>query len=123
MTRELIHSVTSSDCRWDYYRGSGKGGQKRNKTNSAVRCTHRDSGAVGQSEDSRSQHTNKKLAFVRMADSREFKAWHEIEIAKALGQYENLDQTVDNMMDLQNLKVEVIEKGQWVNEESIETIN
>lgn len=48
--REPIVTVTAADCRWDYYRGSGAGGQHRNKTSSAVRCTHEPSGAVGQSE-------------------------------------------------------------------------
>ena len=53
--RELLFSVTAKDCRFDYYRGSGAGGQHRNKTESAVRCTHLASGAVGQAEDHREQ--------------------------------------------------------------------
>lgn len=43
--RKPILSVTKKDCRWDYYVGSGKGGQKRNRTSNCVRCTHIDSGA------------------------------------------------------------------------------
>ena len=69
--KKLLFSVTAKDCRWDYYRGSGKGGQKRNKTSSAVRCTHTASGAVGKAEDTDSQVKNKKLAFTRMAKSNE----------------------------------------------------
>ena len=60
MTKKLLFSVTAADCRFDYYRGSGKGGQKRNKTSSAVRCTHIASGAVGASDDTRSQHSISK---------------------------------------------------------------
>ena len=57
--RKLLFSVTAKDCDWDYYRGSGAGGQKRNKTSNAVRCTHKDSKAVGKAEDTRSQLQNK----------------------------------------------------------------
>ena len=59
--KELIFSVTSKDCEWDYVRGSGKGGQKRNKTSSAVRCRHLPSNAIGYAEDTRSQLQNKQL--------------------------------------------------------------
>lgn len=58
--RELIVSVTAKDCKFDYIRGSGKGGQKKNKT---VRCTHLASGASGFCEEHREQHRNKQLAF------------------------------------------------------------
>ena len=50
----ILFSVTAKDCRWDYFRGSGKGGQKSNMTSSRVRCTHKESGAVGQSDETRS---------------------------------------------------------------------
>ena len=65
MSKQLLFSVTAKDCTWDYIRGSGKGGQKRNKTSSAVRCHHKDSGAVGYAEDTRSQLKNKRLALPR----------------------------------------------------------
>jgi protein subunit release factor B len=58
--REKLFSVTEKDCRFDYFRGSGKGGQKRNKTDSAVRCTHAPSGAVGASEALRSQRKKQR---------------------------------------------------------------
>lgn len=112
MTKELLFSLTSKDFRFDYYRGSGKGGQKRNKTCSAVRCTHIDSGAVGQSDDSRSQHQNKKTAFVRMADTDKFKAWHKITTAKHIGTYVDIDAIVDRLMDERNL---IVEFGPFVN--------
>lgn len=53
--KEILVRVTAKDCRWDYYRGTGKGGQKRNKTENCVRCTHIKSGAVGKSEEGRKQ--------------------------------------------------------------------
>lgn len=75
MDKELVFSVTKNDLKFDYTKGSGAGGQKRNKTSNAVRCTHPDSGAVGYAEDTRSQTQNKQLAFKRMTESNEFKMW------------------------------------------------
>jgi protein subunit release factor B len=106
MSRELIFSVTESDCRFDYYRGSGKGGQKRNKTSNAVRCTHPPSGAVGQAEDTRSQYQNKRIAFQRMAGSDAFKQWHRIEVARKTGREREAREAADRAMQPHNLRIE-----------------
>ncbi len=53
-------------CEVDTYRASGPGGQKRNKTSSAVRLRHLPSGLMVISEDSRSQHENKAWALKRL---------------------------------------------------------
>lgn len=113
MAKRLLFSVTQNDCRWDYARGSGKGGQKRNKTETAVRCTHLESGAVGQSDDTRSQHQNKRIAFRRMAESNKFKSWHKIETARRLGKQKQIDDNVDQQMKPWNLKTEVWQ-DKWV---------
>lgn len=55
-----------SECHVDTYRASGPGGQKRNKTSSAVRLRHRPSGVIAISEESRSQHENKARALKRL---------------------------------------------------------
>lgn len=116
MTRELLFSVTASDCRWDYFRPSGNGGQGMQKTDSGVRCTHIASGAVGQATDTRSQSQNKRLAFKRMAESDKFKKWHKIETSRRLGKYVGLDQEVDKLMQDKYLKVEIQKDGKWVKE-------
>jgi hypothetical protein len=55
-----------AQCEVDAYRASGPGGQKRNKTSSAVRLRHRPSGLLVIAEESRSQHENKERALRRL---------------------------------------------------------
>src|ERR1041385_8622383 len=55
-----------AQCEVDTYRASGPGGQKRNKTSSAVRLRHLPSGLIVIAEESRSQHENKARAQKRL---------------------------------------------------------
>lgn len=55
-----------AQCEVDTYRASGPGGQKRNKTSSAVRLRHGPSGQLVIAEESRSQHENKAKALRRL---------------------------------------------------------
>src|SRR5882757_7022630 len=55
-----------AQCEVDTYRASGPGGQKRNKTSSAVRLRHPPSGLLVIAEESRSQHENRARALKRM---------------------------------------------------------
>jgi RF-1 domain len=55
-----------AQCDIDTYRASGPGGQKRNKTSSAVRLRHSLSGLIVIAEESRSQHENKARALRRL---------------------------------------------------------
>ena len=70
MTRRLWTSLTEpqllAQCEVDTYRASGPGGQKRNKTSSAVRLRHLPSGLIVIAEESRSQHENKAKALKRL---------------------------------------------------------
>lgn len=124
MTKAKIMSITSKDCRWDYYSGTGKGGQNRNHHCKCVRCFHDPSGAMGKSEDERSLDQNKKIAFRRMAESKEFQSWITLESKKKLGLLDTLDYQID-MELVKNTKVQVKnDKGQWVDSElSIDAID
>lgn len=53
-------------CRVDLYRGSGPGGQKRNKTSNAVRLTHEPTGVVATATESRSLGENRLYALRRL---------------------------------------------------------
>jgi peptide chain release factor 1 len=61
-------TVRREDFEINYYRGSGPGGQHRNKTDSACRMKHIPTGNVTQSEEHKKQGQNKKAAFKRMTD-------------------------------------------------------
>lgn len=113
--KELLFSLTEKDFEFTYSMGTGPGGQKRNKTASKVRCYHPPSGADGVSDETRSQHQNKKLAFEKMAKSKKFQDWLKIEIARRSGKLIEIEERVDRAMNPSNIKVEVKdENGRWV---------
>jgi hypothetical protein len=63
---ELSDAQLLAQCAVDTYRASGPGGQKRNKTSSAVRLRHPPSGLLVIAEESRSQHENRSRALRRL---------------------------------------------------------
>jgi hypothetical protein len=63
---KLSNAQLLAQCEVDTYRASGPGGQKRNKTSSAVRLRHPPTGLIVIAEESRSQHENRARALRRL---------------------------------------------------------
>jgi len=55
-----------AECTVETYRASGPGGQHRNKTESAIRLTHRPTGVAVTATERRSQHENRHRAIARL---------------------------------------------------------
>ncbi|MDD4317458.1 MAG: peptide chain release factor-like protein [Victivallaceae bacterium] len=56
----------SAQCVLEFFKGSGNGGQKRNKTSSAVRVRHIPSGFSAEDCSGRSQHANRHKALQKL---------------------------------------------------------
>lgn len=75
---QLSDSELLRQCEVDTYRASGPGGQKRNKTSSAVRIRHPPTGLLVIAEESRSQHENRERALKRLRQAFYLKLREEI---------------------------------------------
>jgi protein subunit release factor A len=118
--KTLLFSVTSNDLEMQTFCTGGKGGQKQNSTNSGVRLIHHASGARGEGREERHQFANKRRAFRRLVESKEFQNWHKIECARRMGQFvaeseEEILARVDRMIEQGlrdgSIKVEEREDG------------
>ncbi len=106
--KELLFSVTKKDLKIDTFRSGGPGGQNQNKRETGVRITHRDSGAIGESREERSQEQNKRKAFKRMAQSEKFQKWAKIRAIQTAHMLREVNKKVDEWMKDENLKIDLL---------------
>jgi len=76
----LADPALLAQCEMDRLRGSGPGGQKRNKTESSVRLRHGATGLSALAGESRSQHENKARALRRLRERIAFDLREPVEL-------------------------------------------
>lgn len=121
MPKELLFSVTKDEFKFDTFKAGGKGGQKQNKTNSGVRCTHKETGAVGEARDARGQLENKHNAFLRCIATDAFQRWLDRkarEMSYTKDERRRMEQRIKERvardMAPSNLRIEAMVEGKWV---------
>jgi protein subunit release factor A len=115
MEKELIFSQSKNngDFIVQPFKGSGKGGQKRNKTMSACRIIHPASGTVSECQEERSFVQNKKKAFQRLVEKDSFKNWWKVEVSRKMGVLDRIEAYVEKEMASDNIRVEAKNDGRW----------
>lgn len=121
MPKEKLFTISKSngDFIVQPFKGSGKGGQKRNKTMSACRIIHPESNTVSECQEERSFEQNKKKAFLRLIEKESFKRWMKLETGRKLGVLADIEREVDKTMVTNNLQVEYFDGEKWVKEAEI----
>ena len=114
-TKKLLFSVTKKDLKITYYKASGKGGQNRNKRETAVRIQHKDSGVMVTASEQRNRSQNLKMAFNRLTTHKDFLKWIRVESARKSQNLKEVEREiqrwVDDAMHEKNLKIEYLNKN------------
>lgn len=109
---QLLFSITKNDFKIERTKGSGKGGQNRNKRETAIRITHKETGISSYCADQRNQHQNLTKAFKNLINKPEFQKYLRLRSARAAVDIRKLDKKivaeVDEWTQDKYLRVEYI---------------
>jgi protein subunit release factor B len=114
LKNELVFSLSKEkgDFIVQATKGSGAGGQNRNKRETACRVIHPASGAVGFCQEERHFEANRRRAFLRCTETPAFRKWLKVKTAEKMGQLQDIDRRVEEA--LKGVKIEVHDdKGRW----------
>ena len=96
--KNLLFSLGKNDFEFQTFCTGGHGGQHRNAKQNGVRCIHLESGARAEHRDGRDQVRNKRAAFEKCLKTKEFLAWHKLEVARRMGLLLSVEAEVDRLM-------------------------
>lgn len=111
--KEKINIASKKDFDISYFKGSGAGGQNRQKNATGVQLIHRESGAMGRCSETRSLIQNKKKAFENLVKTPKFKLFINKKLYE-IQQGETMEQAVERAMISENLDVQIKQDGKWV---------
>ena len=114
-------TLTAKDLDIEWFSGSGKGGQHKNKHPNCCRIRHRESGVTVVGQDHKERPRNQKDALKRLSEHYKFKAWCQDKLIE-LRDGATLEEKVDAMLTDDNIKYEVKRGGKWVEVDSSEII-
>ena len=103
--KEKLLTLTRDNFEWEYFCGSGNGGQNRNRRKTCVRVIHPPSGAVALGTEEREQGRNKQIAFKRICKHPLFTSWLKGLLRKQPTE-KQIEAQVDEAMKEGNLKIE-----------------
>ena len=111
--KELLFSLGKKDFIIQTFHCGGHGGQNVNKLETGVRIIHKESEAIGESREERTQGQNKKIAFKKLTNSIKFKLWIKRRISE-ISEGITIEEKVKEDMKSENLKIETKdEDGNW----------
>lgn len=107
-----IFKVTKDDFDVSWFSGTGAGGQHRNRHMNCCRLKHKDTGIIKTGQSHREKQANQSEALNSMAEDPRFKSYCQIKLSE-LEKGKTIEEEVNEMLSLENLKIEVKENGKW----------
>lgn len=109
--RKPLFSQTKKDFVVTPCRGSGPGGQHRNKSYTGCQIKHPASGAYAEATDNRSFDINKRNAFNKLVNSIKFKIWWNAKVLE-IEHGEEIEREVARQME--QVRVDYKVDGKWI---------